>query len=85
MDRVEVFWIDGSSLIGESFSEEEAKALTPVRRRSIGYIVKEDEDEITITFGIYEWAKPRYDKTISILKKSIEKYVELDSGVEHLL
>jgi hypothetical protein len=85
LDRVEVFWVDAAYPKGSQISEGAAKSIAPVPRKNIGYIIKEDETEMTITFGTYDFKCQEYDRTISIPKKSIEKYVELDSGVEHLL
>lgn len=71
MKIVEIVWTDAVSDDGH-IPEDAVLDLKIVTRRNIGYLIKEDSNQVTIAFGKLNFEVYKYDHPLSIPMKSIE-------------
>ena len=78
---VEIVWYDAAS-DDAIYSKEEVETFKPITRRNVGYLLKDDGDYITITYGEIDFEEKRYDHPLSIPKSMITGILRLGSSQE---
>ncbi len=53
MKVVEVFWVD-AGFENSHLSEEQVKAITPLPRHNVGYLMVDDGEKVILCFGYIE-------------------------------
>ena len=77
---VEVIWLDAMST-NDHLPLSVAESITPMERRSVGYLIKSDEDCVIITYGFitdFLEGKTACDQALVIPKGMIIKVEELN-------
>ncbi len=80
MKIVMVEWIDAACETHGQLSLEAVEALTPLSRRNVGYLVREDKDKIVLSFGDIadkDHQCSAYDVSLVIPRGTIKSIKEL--------
>ena len=76
MEIVEVIWVDAGS-IPRYVSEESSLNMTAVERCNVGYLIKEDEENIVIIYGQINLPPIKNEEPKIIPKVMIKKLYRL--------
>lgn len=60
---LEITWFDAWSETSE-LSEEGIDGMVSVTRKNVGYLMKEDEHDIVLSYGVTEWSKIGKDEDV---------------------
>ena len=76
---VEILWAD-AGLEAIQMDAEQAKAITPLKRKNAGYCLVDDKEKVILCFGVIadgEHGKTVYDQTLVVPKGMVIKITKL--------